>query len=444
MPRLTPQPQQSPASQRVANLGKLLGRVEPLPQDVVEREKKVAKDQQRLRPLPCRSWSEVVAAWADAVRWRQGLQDILVASLAVSISTQQQGEQIFLLVGGPPGAGKTRLVSALLVSDHCEPFENFSGLFSGWRSGFGDDDYSMLASINGKTLITPEGDVLVKAKDFPEKMSHLRRIFDGNITQRYKTLKNARRYDGLRTPIIVAGTHVMIRAMSQPALGDRFIRVFADQPNRSEERNILLHAGAGAWASVGQASNGRPDSQMSPKMTLAYRLTGGYVDHLRERASEIIDNVGGDCIEDCADLALYTSFLRGRPDSDPRNKTDEEARRELPARLVQQYTRLARCVAAVTGRPEVDDKVMRLVRKIAVDTSDSKMRTLCTYIHSQSETGGSYGSTLARWTGVSDQVMSDRLQYLREIGTLVSVNDDQQWKLSDAMMDVWDSVKGQH
>lgn len=454
MPRLTPLPQHTDrVARRVVNLERFLRRIAPMPEEVVAAERQAQKERHRLRPLACRSWEEVRASWdhrtGGAVRWRQCLEDILVSSLAVAISTQQQGEQVFLLVVGPPGAGKTRIVSSLLVSDHCYPFENLSGMFSGWRSGFGDDDYSMLARMNGKTLITPEGDVLVNSKNFDETMANLRRIFDGSISQDYKTLKEQRRYDGLRCPIIIAGTHVMMRVMSQPQKGDRFLRIVADKPPASEERAILLNAAGTAWNSVGQTSNCSPDTQMSPKITKAYQLTGGYLNHLRERASELIGNVQGDVLEPCSDLAQFTSHLRGRPAMDRWNRqVDEAARREMPARLVQQYARLARCVAAVTGKREVDHAVMRVVRKVALDTSDEKMLALAKLVHTEGAEGA-YANSLARWMGVTDERMHGMVQYLAEIGTVVPAQSGgapgsdayARWRLSDEMTDVWHALK---
>jgi hypothetical protein len=448
MPRLTPI--QQPHTKRVANLEALLRLVGPVPQSVVDEEQRLVKERTRLRPLKCGSWRDVLSAWHGAVRWRQGLQDILVASLAVATSTQQQGPQVFLLVVGPPGAGKTRLVSSLLVSDSCYPFENLSGIFSGWRSGFGDDDYSVMARINGKTLITPEGDVLTNSRNFDEIMANLRRIFDGSIAQDYKTLKEQRRYDGLRCPIIIAGTPTMMRVMSQPQKGDRFLRILSDKPHAEEERAIVLRAIANARQSVREHSNCSPDTQMSREMTLAYRLTGGFVDHLREHSTELIGKVDRDARvnERLADLAQFTSHLRGRPQVDKRRQSpDDDACRELPGRLGEQFGRVADCAAALLGKPCVDAEVMRLVKKIAIDTCDGKMLQLCRDIAKCGD-DGAFPSTLARWAGVTDLVMADRLQYLREVGTVAPVNAGGdpgsdayvRWRLSDEMLGVWGSV----
>lgn len=442
MPKLTPI---DPVHERVANLERFLRRLRPMPADVVAAEQKAQKERNRLRPLMCRSWTDVRGSWHGAVRWRQGLEDILVASAAVAASTQQQGDPIYLQVVGPAGSGKTRIVSSLLVSDHCYPFENLSGLFSGWRSGFGED-YSMMDRINGKTLITPEGDVLVTLKNFDEVMAHLRRMFDGSIAQDYKTLKEQRRYEGIRCPIIIAGTHTMMRVMSQPQKGDRFLRILSDKPGKIEERAILLNAAGTAWDSVARTSNCSPETHMSERMTRAYRLTGGYVDHLREHAAQLIGNVQGDIREECADLAQFTSHLRGRPDTNRWTKTDEAARRELPARLVQQYIRLARCAAAVLEKPEVDHDVMRLVRRIAVDTADTKMLAIVRNVRDAGPEGA-YGKSLAAWAGCADERMAENLQYLREVGTVEPApngNGDgyDRWVLTEEMRDVWENVKG--
>lgn len=439
---------------RLTAVQQLLSLTSSVPQDWIDTERKVVESRNRIKPHACSEWRGVRSAWTKAARWRQGLEDVLVSSLAVAMSTQQRGnEQLCLLVVGPPGASKTRIVSSLLVSEHCYQFEAMSGLLSGWRSGFGDKDYSMLNRINGKCLITPEGDVIVSNPKFPELMGQLRRIYDGSLASDFKTLEEQRRYDGLRTPLIWAGTPKMMLSMNQSQLGDRFIRIHIDEPPPDEERAILLRVINTARRDVRETSNCSAESQMSPEMLKAYQLTGGYVDYLRENAQKLLNNVDrgqGQWVEEyCADLAQFTAYLRTKPDSDPRKRVDEIARRELPTRLAQQYVRMGDCVATVLGKPEVDESVLRLIRKIAIDTTDTKILSLIGNIRDGGE-NGAYTAALARWSSVTDAHMCDTLSFLESLGTVRQYHSNgtpgsdaySRWHLSDEMERLWERVHG--
>ncbi len=160
---------------------------------------------------PC-TWEELISLWSKprALRMRQELKDVLAVMLAVTTSTMQTGDQVFLQVLGPPGTAKTKFCDALLTADEfCYPLEQLTGFHSGWQDGSGQD-FSLLSRVNGKTMITPEGDVLMSSPRFAEIMSQQRRIFDGTSGASYKNQKVDQRYTGLRTPWIIAGTPALI------------------------------------------------------------------------------------------------------------------------------------------------------------------------------------------------------------------------------------------
>jgi hypothetical protein len=201
--------------------------------------------------------------------------------------------------------------------------------------------------------------------------------------------------------------------------------------------------------SVRQSSNGSAETQMSPEMTRAYRLTGGYVDYLRENASRLLNDIplgNGKVESTCEDLADFTAFTRAAPAVPDRMKPDDEPFREMPTRLDAQFCRLADCLAVVCQRKEVDWYVLRTVRKVAFDTSRGKTLKLLSLIKDE-QANGAYTASLARWQQVSDEKMEAELKFLREIGAIENFESTglytdahYRWRLSSRMASLWTKV----
>lgn len=348
-------------------------KVDPVPADWLSSSssgKAVAGDGKLgLGTLACGNWSTMVDSLKDALYWRECLDDVTSVMMAVALSTAQKGDQLFLQVLGDPGSAKTTLCDGMLTSSHCFALEHLTGFHSGWKDGSGQS-FSLLARINGKTLITPEGDVLVSSPNFNQLMSQQRRIFDGKSGATYKNSKEDERFDNLRTPWIMAGTFNLL-SQDQSRMGDRFLKVFVDKAPSNEMQGILDKVAQSAWDAVDVTSNCKAGSTTNPKMTKAHRLMGGFVDYLRKDGILRIKAVEGDVIEvfrRCKMLAEFTACLRARPDTDVK-KQDRHDSKELPSRLTHQYVRLAKCLAVVLGTYKIDDEVMRRVRKVALNTS---------------------------------------------------------------------------
>ena len=350
----------------IQRLNGLLGLIEEVPPEWIP----VVGHTQRGAPEAacCTTYSEMINAWKKAMRWRQGMDDVLSVMLAVAASTSQVGDQLFLFVIGDAGSGKTRLCDGMLTSDHCYALEHLTGFHSGYK-GEGDEDFSLISRINHKTLITPEGDVVMSSPHFHEIMSQQRRIFDGTSGATYKNRAEDMRYTGLRTPWIIAGTPALM-ATDQSRLGDRFLRICFDSVSLDEERDILRRVGFTSLRTVAMISDGTADSHVEENLNLAYKMTGGYVNWLRARFADEFSKLDIDeeaVVECCMTLGEFTAYMRARPDPDP--KKDVPVTKEMPTRLTSQFTRMAACLAVVLNRRTIDDEVMRRTRKVALDTS---------------------------------------------------------------------------
>jgi hypothetical protein len=396
---------------RVARFQGLAGRVVGVPAPWLERKKiRVDEPSKRLEPAPCTEYRDLVTEWRKALRWRAVLDDVLSTMLAVSLSTDQIGDQLFCMVLGDAGSGKTRFCDGMLVSEGCYPLEHLTGFHSGWKDASGED-FSLIARINHKTLITPEGDVMMSSPRFAEIMSQQRRIFDGTSGASFKNMKEDLRYTGLRTPWIIAGTPALLDA-DQSRLGDRFLKVFIDPPSDDERNDILMRCGFSSLRSVKIRSDGTPESQLESSLCLAYQKTGGYVDWLRKN-TDLLGHI--ECDEErlryLARLAEFTADIRARPSE---GKLEHHDTKELPSRLMHQFVRMACCLAVVLNRRNVDDEVLRRTRKVALDTGRGQTMDIVRHL-AEAGTGGLEFSGLSRLLVRNEETTRKMLRFLRQI-----------------------------
>jgi hypothetical protein len=433
------------ATARIPLLSALLSKLEPIPEDWIPgRSKETAKaGGTEIAPIECKEWKKLIDAWKKPLKMRQSLEDTLAVMLAVAISTMQSGDQqLFLQVIGDAGSAKSRFCNGLLVSKHCFALEHLTGFHSGWKDASGED-FSLIARINHKTLITPEGDVLTSSPHFQEIMSQQRKIFDGSSKASYKNRAEDMEYTGLRTPWIIAGTPALMDT-DQSRLGDRFIRVFIDPPTAAEEREILMRVGHTALRSVRQMSNCDPSTHVEENLLIAYQLTGGYVNYLRDNSTTLLDNLdlsnSDEVVEYCSILAEFTAYIRARPNTNDK-KVEKHDTKELPTRLTSQFCRLAACLAAVLSKSSIDKQVFRILRKVALDTCRGRTLDLIKILHEPKSKEGLSTESLAIKTVQTPLKEKEMLQFLRKIGAIdllkskerISMNGTWRWKLSEAM-----------
>ena len=381
------------------------------------------------------------------------MSDAMASMLAVCASTPQGGSQLFLDIVGSAGSGKTTMCDGLLVSRTCHHLEHLSGV--GFHSGFkmtgekSDKDCSLIARINGKTLVTSEADVMISSPHYKEWMSQTRRIFDGKSGKTFGNSDEDTLWQGLRTPWIRAGTPVIMDT-DQSRLGDRFMRYIIDEPRQDTKRDILRAAFDSQLVSMEEESNGTQASIENPKKRLAKELTGGYVDWLRANTSEVIRNipVGESAREAIIDMAELTADLRARPNRD-KSKEETHETKELPARLVEQFAKVARCLAVVTSTNMVSHHVMRIVRKLALSTAHGHSLSIAKWIGEcchpgtkrlHQETGVGVGQ-LAMWASMTEERMLAYCLFLRKVGVLERVpNRSELWRLTDRTFQLYRRV----
>ena len=409
-----------------------------------------------MESLDCSTWDKCEAAWKLAMQWRTDMSDALATLFAVCASTQQAGNQLFLDLVGSAGSGKTTLCEGLLVSNHCHHLEHLTGFHSGWKMA--DDqskDCSPIARMNNKTLVTPEFDIMRSSPKYAELMGQTRRIFDGKSGATYKNTDKDTLYTGLRTPWIRAGTPAIMDT-DQASMGDRFLRfIIADPSTEDEKRSIMRSALRSERLAMSERANGTAASIVDPKLRLAHALTGGYVDWLRAHVEEVLPtiDVSQSAEDHCIDLAEMSADLRARPNEDKRKRETHNSK-ELPTRLARQNIRMATCLAVALNKSSVDGDVLRIVRKIALDTayghSLNMVRWMCSPNpkmggRSYQECGGLAAEILATWSCMSNDRLYNYLMFLREIGVVQWREMKQSnglWLLTDRTYDLYWRITG--
>ena len=439
---------QSPVD-RVNALSVVLGMVEPIPEDWVagRSSSSASSGNVHLEPMKCEKWSELINTWKKALKWSGDLEDMLSTCLASILSTETQGEQIWVLVMAPPSSGKTTICEALGVAREYVHAKSILGkVYSGYKiDKEGSEDFGDIPLIKNKTLVVKEGDTLLKDPNRAMIMSQYRDLYDGAGRMKFNNGLSFN-HEGLRFTMIICGTASM-REMDSAEFGSRYIVCsFSEHENPEHEREVGLRVVHRAFRNVRMMANGKPETRSDPDMTLAKQMTGGYVIYLRRHAEQLMNSIeiDEDLAEKIAELGEFVAFFRTRQ---PKLQ-DEVVEREKPYRIQEQFARLSVCLAAAMGKKEVDEVVLKQVRRRALDTSRGRTLNYARAIFEAGDTGTTVSSLHGK-LGESDDKVKAMLEFLFKIG-VVEKNEQKQaymvgrtrWKLTERIKTLYEEVCG--
>ncbi len=424
------------------------------PEDWVDPENPSVSTGELLEPTPCDNFVELREYWKKALKWTDSLDTTLAVMLATAASTKLQGDQLWLRVVGPPGSAKSTLCEALSVDkEHVHSISIQKGFHSGYRGSGAQKgkDSSLIPRMDGKTVITKDGDTLLNSANRDQTLSEMRDFYDGTSRAEYKNFKKSS-YSGLRITFILAGTRSLYR-LNKSFLGDRFVDcIIYDRKTDYDpelEEEILDRAALNALKRVRQESDGTAENTSDPRLIDAMKYTAGYVQWLREHVQERINKVEcpDDVLRRCRELGVLTSYMRARPDKE---LDDEEQEVELATRLTSQYVRLANCLAVVLNRDAVDNVVMDQVVKVATDTSRG-LNLRITELLYYAEDMGMEASRIALRLNKGDSTVRRALKFLREIEVVkpMSVNNNSgsrgrnrhMWTLTDQVRHLFEALQ---
>jgi hypothetical protein len=180
-------------------------------------------------------------------------------------------------------------------------------------------------------------------------------------------------------------------------------------------------------------------------MLKAMRLTGGYVDHLRDNAGDLYESttMDDDAKKVCIKLGKFVAFMRARPST----RQDETAEREFAARLVSQLIRLAKSLAVVINRPTVDAEVLSRVTRVAKDTARGRTLEIAKVLQGRGEEGSDIRE-LSLLFGESENKLRHLLKFLRKIHAVEFFRPEQirgissapRWRLTPRILKLFTEI----
>ena len=397
---------------------------------------------------PCTSWRDLVMAWKRAMKLTEGLEAGLSFALAIVVSTEAAGDQLWGRLIGPPSCGKSVLCEALSVA---KKFILAKSTIRGFHSGYksdktGEEDHSLIVLAKNKTLVVKDGDTILKLPNLGQVLAEARDVYDGTSRAHYRHGVK-RDYEDHRMTFLLCGTE-SLRSLDSSELGERFLDcLVAEDMDEDTERLIQHRVALRRMREMGiSAASGR--AQDTPEMLLAKQLTGGYVEYLRENAQRLLSAVRASeaVLVRIERLAEFVSFVRARP-----SKTQEEkAQRELSFRLTSQLMGMAVALTVVLNRREVDEDVLRRVTKIARDTARGRTFVLVSNLYRIGPVGAETRQ-LAIWTAETEDSERKLLRFLAKIGvtelyapeTIHGLKGRPRWRLTDRLRRLYGEVTGE-
>lgn len=353
-----------------AGYKQLCDMLEPLPID----ETAVVNKRQKIDPIECYTFQQLLGAYEQRLYVTDPIRQTLAVMLATVISTPTESDQLWLRVIGPPGSCKSTLAEAISASpEHTFPISLQTGFHSGFR-GTGNEkgkETSLIPRMNGKAVVIKDGDTLLTNPALDRILAELRDIYDGVTRAAWRNLKESV-FEGLRTTFILCGTKDL-RRLNRTNLGERFldVEIFNDE----DRKPMVQRAVANAHREIASAfrkpkptdtpsDNGHAISDETIK-----GMTVGYLLHLsRSLPDTDPPTLSHQTQTDIEALGEFVAYMRAKVERDKDGIT-QRARVELGTRLGKQLLKLALLTAYVTNKTVVDDDVMALVRKVAVDTA---------------------------------------------------------------------------
>lgn len=401
-------------AERMDALDELLSLVEPIPQEWAPGTEGGGKMGTTI--TPCKSWRELIKVLRKACVLTPGIQRSLAVMLSSVLSVTSCGDQLWVMLIGPPSSFKTTLAEALSTNRrYIVPKDTLTGMFSGFQVNRGQgENLSLVKEMADKTLVIKDGDTVLRSPQRDKIMSELRALYDRCLRTQFKNTMS-QDWEALNSTVILCGTASLFE-MDSNDRGARFITIDIQPKNDyTLEDDITLRVAHRASRDVRIHANGTMESHDSPEIVAFKQLCGGYISYLRENSTTLIEAIEDtdEAIQECVQLATFVSYMRCRPPK----RQDEKVEREMPFRLVSQFVRLAKCLAVVLNKRTMDEEVMDIVRHAAFDTGRGKVFDLCEFIRADGHLGAD-PSVLAMRIGESRDETVKMLRFLRKIAAV--------------------------
>lgn len=336
--------------------------------------------------------------------------DPIKVTLATILANRLRSDMLWLFLVADPSKGKSEIIMSLSGTPEIEMVDSLSEhtLVSGFL-GPGGSDPSLLPKLRNRILAVKDFTPMLKGNVVKQEtvFGTLRAAYDGDYDSKYGHSQN-RTYKDLRFGII-AGVTNAIEAFGQlhQQLGERFIRYYL--PSLGLEDKILDRA----LDNLSQEKAKRENVRFAVRRfleTTKNDLTMPDLSKVREQIKAV---------------AKVTARMRGVVPRDFKDRIQHHPSQEGPVRVAKQFSLMALGLAKVERKDTVGDEELRIIRKMAVDTTPDLVRTVVTTVNA----GNTYMSSanIEETTGFPRGTLKQVLENMVMLGMLKRVGD--QFKL---------------
>lgn len=282
--------------------------------------------------------------------------DALRIALAVAVSHYSlTDDPVWLYVVGVPGSGKTSIVvECLSVVSKCRILSDLTvpSLISGFHTGNGRKPYGLLYEIGNSGIFCFKDFTTVLTKrreDRDAVLGALREIYDGRYSRQFGTSKHTEAGWHGKVTCIAAVTPVIETMWAvNNKMGDRFVQVRLPRVSGTETAKF-------ARRQVGHKTEIK---------TKLHQLTRDFLGSGPPQFSLMVTPL---IAEQMDALAECVAWLRCHVDRDHKDRIMYAGQPEMPTRLIQSFTQVARAHASLFHR-DIDESDVRLARRVAIDT----------------------------------------------------------------------------
>lgn len=381
-----------------------------------------------IQPAHCATFEHLIDCISQKLHLTQGMIDTLAVMLAVNLSVKLGDVPIWTYVVGPPSSGKTTLAEYVGAA---YPFgysiSKITGIFSGFRTPTGDA--SMLPKFQGKNVIMKDFTSILKlpAANQDAIYADLRELSDGAANVQYRNAIGMN-YTNVRFSMTACVTNV-IRAKAQSELGERFICTEIDS-NWSNEGFLSRYVSGTNRTDMAfenmRESLCEDDVSISGKHIDQKCHTYGFIETMHQTLEDKLykDTIVHNTL-DCAQLrgvidnfGRWTAMARANVERDRNGTLLYRPQTEDGTRLSKTLMKLAVCLCLTFRIMEPDDRIERIIRKVALDTAiNFKLETMLALAHCKVQAGLTT-SELATVLGISPTSTGRIIADLRELGVL--------------------------
>ena len=368
------------------------------------------------------TFPEVVEHFSKHVLVTENVRQGMAISYATILSRVFSGDNpIWMLLVGEPGCGKTMVMRSAAQCESVVYMSNLTStnLISGAKTK-DDSDPSLLNQLKGKVLILKDYTEILSLSDSAKTqlVGTMRGIFDGEAERHYGT-GVSRKYPDCAFPLLAGVTPVIhYKQHAVTAMGERYLR-FDFMKDKSDAGKIV------------EASLKSGDVKLSKVMA---PIINGFID--REYQLSDLPSATPRLLEQCWHVGNILGRLR-TTSIIKEEDTDGYVFGEVGTRPAMQLRNLARCLAYVLEKKEIDNEIHSLLTTITIDTCIPKHVRIVSWLSNNPKRPS---SEVARGTRISRQEIYRRLALLEALDVVEKVSEEDCWQLCGSFRVSWERI----